>query len=236
MGIAVVALLAAACGPLATATPTAAPKASAVSAARDLDSAKAAGTLIVGSSMDNAPFSEYNKDHQPVGLDIAVITEAARRMGLQAEVRDYSFDSLQDALQRGQVDAVIAAMAITPDRTATFDFSTPYYTGDDGVIASPNSPIQAVTSLADLAAQKVGVQRGSIYEGWLLKNAVETGKMQRDNVRSYANPTEAVDDFDLRQGGARHARPADSTEFRAHGPGQARWLQSQPAAVRHRRA
>lgn len=162
----------------------------------DLAKTRAEGLLLVGSSLDNPPYSTYNDQFRPAGFDVALITEIGRRLGVRVEVEDFTFEGLLDALHLEQVDAAIAAISVTPERAARFDFSTPYYVGEDGILAAPNSSITAVKSLTDLQARRVGVQRGSIYEAWLESTLVQTGQMPRGNLLSYVSPDPAVDDLD----------------------------------------
>ena len=175
-------------------TPTGLAPASA--AGDDLARAKAEGVLLVGSSLDNPPYSTYNEQYRPAGFDVAYITEIARRLGLRVDINDFTFEGLLDALKLKQVDAAIAAIDITPERAAQVDFSTPYYMGEDGILAAPNSLISSVKSLADLQARRIGVQRGSVYESWLLNTLVQTGKIPRGNLLSYVSPDQAVADLD----------------------------------------
>ena len=95
-------------------------------------------------------------------------------------------------LQLGRIDAVIAAMAVTEDRLAAADFTSSYYQGEDVILAAANSPITTVASRVDLAQRRVGVQRGTVYESWLLRNMVETGEMPATNLRAYSQPADAL--------------------------------------------
>ena len=55
-------------------------------------------------------------------------------------------------------------MDATPERAAQVDFTTPYFRGEDGILAAPTSSLSAVSSLSDLAGLRVGVQSSSVYE------------------------------------------------------------------------
>jgi ABC-type amino acid transport substrate-binding protein len=162
----------------------------------DLARSKAQDLLVVGSSLDNLPYSGYSEQFRPTGFDVAMINEIGRRLGLPVEVNDFTFEGLLDALQLKQVDVAIAAISNTPERAAQVDFTTPYYMGEDGILAAPDSPITSVTSVLDLTDRRVGVQRGSVYESWLLNTIVQTGQMPSDNLLSYVSPDTAVDDLD----------------------------------------
>ncbi len=153
---------------------------------------QAAGVLRVGCPLDNPPFNMYNADFQPDGFDVALMTEVAQRLGLKVEFNDFAFDGLLGALQLGRVDAVIAAMAVTDERRAVVDFTSSYYQGEDVILAAANSMITAVAGRADLAQRRVGVQRGTVYESWLLRNMVQTGEMPAANLQAYSQPADAL--------------------------------------------
>jgi ABC-type amino acid transport substrate-binding protein len=162
----------------------------------DLAKSQGQGFLVVGSSLDNPPYSTYNEQFRPAGFDVAYITEIGRRLNLRTEVNDFTFEGLIDALRLKQVDAAIAAIDITPDRSAVVDFSTPYYMGEDGILAAPGSSIAQVRSLNDFQGRRVGVQRGSVYEAWLTETLVQTGQLPAENLLAYVTPDQAVDDLD----------------------------------------
>jgi arginine/lysine/histidine transporter system substrate-binding protein len=165
----------------------------------DLTKAKVEGLLVVGSSLDNPPYSTYSDQFRPTGFDVALITEIGRRLGLPVEINDFTFEGLLDALELKQVDVAIAAISNTPERAAQVDFTTPYYMGEDGILVAPDSPISSITSLLDLAGRRVGVQRGTVYESWLLNTIVQTGQMPPENLLSYISPDTAVEDLDSGQ-------------------------------------
>jgi polar amino acid transport system substrate-binding protein len=175
-------------GPTATPTQTPQPAVSEDDWTRIND----AGVLQVASSLDNPPFDTYSVRLDPDGFDIALITDLAHRLGLKVEFSDFAFEGLLDGLDLKQADAAIAAMAVTDDRRAQADFTTAYYLGEDGILAAPDSSIAAVTSADDLASRRVGVVRGTVYESWLQKNLIETGKMPAGNLQTYTKASDAV--------------------------------------------
>lgn len=158
---------------------------------------KAAGKLVVGTALDNPPFSTNDESFQPYGYDIALMTEMARRMGVQVEFTDFAFEGLLGAVRLKQVDAAIAAITITPERQSVVDFTTPYFFGNDGILAKSDSAITAIVSVADLAPRRVAVQRGSAYEKALQNTVIKTGQMLELNLLSYAKPEHAVRDVTL---------------------------------------
>ncbi len=161
----------------------------------DLARIKAAGVLLVGTSADYPPFSFYRPDYTIDGLDIALIREIARRMGVQAQVSDFAFDGLVGALQLRQVDAIIGAIAATPERVVSVDFSNTYYIGQGAVLAATDSPVGAIASSQDLARLRVGVQKGSVYESLYQKDLIDTGLAPPTNLHLYMDAAQAVNDL-----------------------------------------
>ena len=200
VALAGLALAACAAPPAETPTPTRAGKPVAVvtqpaATEDDWSRVQAAGVIQVASPLDNAPFNMYNENFKPDGFDVALMDELARRLGLRVKFIDVPFEGLLGALQLGQADAAIAAMAVTRDRLASADFTQTYYVGEDGVLAAPNSDIATVQTKADMADRRVGVVRGTVYESWLRQNLIETGEMPAANLQVYTRPDEAMRDL-----------------------------------------
>lgn len=178
--------------PTATALPTQAPS------DETWQRIQTAGLLNVGTSLDYPPYARYDPSAQPDGFDIALMREVGRRLGVAVAFSDFAFDGVLGALQLRQVDAAIAALTITPERMSVVDFSQPYYVGEDATLAAGDSPITAISAPTDLAARRVGVQRGSAYETWLQNTLVAAGRMLPSNLLAYTRPEDAV--RDLREG------------------------------------
>jgi polar amino acid transport system substrate-binding protein len=199
VSIAIMALTAA-CGggqptPAAPASTAAPESGSAATATAAPDQSPAGGTteddwsrisagkkLLVGTAADYIPFSFYASDFKLDGFDVALIRDLGRRLGLDVELNDFAFDGVIGALQMKQVDAVIAAMSVTPERQQAVDFTNVYYVGEDAVLATVDNPISAVRSATDMAGKKIGVQRGSVYETWLQEALVDTGLVAHDQL------------------------------------------------------
>jgi polar amino acid transport system substrate-binding protein len=162
-------------------------------AAEDLQGIQSEGTLRVATTLDNPPFSTYDQNLKPTGLDIELITDLGRRLGLRVEIDDFTFDKLANAVVNDLADVAIAAISITPERASQVDFTNVYYVGQDAVLAALDSDIAKVASLDDLAALRVGAQEGSVYESWLRENAVETGKMPAEKLVALVSPDSGID-------------------------------------------
>jgi len=156
-----------------------------------------AGVLRVGIAADYPPFSYYNNQHMIDGFDPALIREIGNKLSVRVEMTDFAFEGLGPALEIGQIDAVIAALSVTPSREALADFSNIYYVGEDGVLAREGSDIDAVNIIDDLAYKRLGVQRRSVYEDWVRENLIAVGKLAEDQLFVYAKPEHAVSDLEL---------------------------------------
>jgi ABC-type amino acid transport substrate-binding protein len=163
--------------------------------AGDWQKIKAAGKITVGTSADYPPFEYYDKNYKMDGFDIALMQEIAKQLGLKVQFRDMAFDGLGNALKLGQIDAAMAAISVTPDRDALMDFSNVYYVGEDAVLAQKDSRITKISTVDDVAHQRIGVQKASVYETWLRDNLVSEGLMQAEDLMLYTDISQAVRDL-----------------------------------------
>ncbi|HEY1407500.1 MAG TPA: transporter substrate-binding domain-containing protein [Promineifilum sp.] len=153
------------------------------------------GRMVVGTSLDYPPFTFRNEQFAPDGFEIALITDIANRLGIGTEIKDMAFDSLGNALELGQIDVAIAAISVTPERETQLDFSNVYWVGEEGILARADSAIASITTLSQMAGQRIGVQRGSVYETWLQQDLVDSGMTQAGNLFVYATADAAVRDL-----------------------------------------
>lgn len=116
------------------------------------------------------------------GMDIDIMNEISKELGVEIEWIDVEFKGIIAALQANQVDMAIAGMSATPERRKTVDFSINYdipYEGEveeEGVLIYLVSAIGSdITSLDDLAGMIIGCQIGTIQEAKILELEAELG-------------------------------------------------------------
>ena len=168
--------------------------------ADDLSDVMQNGVLRMGSAPEYAPFVFYDENDAMTGIDIALIEEAGRRMGVRVQTVDIAFDGLIDSLKIGQVDIIGRGMSKTASRLEQIDFSRVYYKGEAEFIAlaSLTKPEQAdLSSFKDL---KIGVQKATSFEQWIRENLISSGYTDARDVYLYANAsdlTKALDRMDV---------------------------------------
>ncbi|MDO9545652.1 MAG: ABC transporter substrate-binding protein [Pelolinea sp.] len=148
------------------------------------DAIKETGKIVVGTSADYEPWEYKDEDDNFVGIDMEIMREIGKRMGVEVEFQDLGFDALVTAVQEGKVDAAIAAMASTAERRETVDFSVMYYAGDNIMLKASDSDI-AFTDPLEAASYKIGTQSGTIMQYWVENNLIDPGLMAKENMSLY---------------------------------------------------
>lgn len=162
-----------------------------------LEKIKADGKITVGTSADYPPFESVDENGEIVGFDIDIMKEIGKRLEVEVEMVDMGFDGLVTAVQEGKLQAVIAAMAPTPERQEKVDFTIPYFYGLQTILGAPDTDI-SITDPKQMADYKVGIQSGTTMEEYLLTELVESGLMSEDNIARYERVDNAA--LDLKAG------------------------------------
>ncbi len=131
---------------------------------RSFDQIVAAKTLRVGVNL-LVPYAMQGKEGKLVGSEIDIAQRVAKDMGVSAEFKLYDQEQLIPALQKGEIDIIVAGLSITPARALQVWFSQPYASSGIG-IATNTSLTSEFNSLDDLDSDKVaiGVIGGTVSE------------------------------------------------------------------------
>ena len=62
-----------------------------------------------------------------MGFEVDIADALGKRLGMEPRFVQQQWDGLVPGLQRGEYDAVIAGLEITPERLEKISFSSPYY-------------------------------------------------------------------------------------------------------------
>ena len=166
---------------------------------QDWEAIQQRGTIVVGTSADYPPLSFYDDTFRITGFEPELMRALGERMGVEVQFRDTPFPGLPNALQQRQVDALISAISITPEREAAMDFTDVYLIGEDAFLVAAGTELGGINTLDEVQRDtRVGVQEGSSYQAWLEQELVEPGLLPAANLLTYADAERAV--RDLRSG------------------------------------
>jgi ABC-type amino acid transport substrate-binding protein len=144
------------------------------------------GEQITVASDISYPPMEFTKNGKPVGFDIDLMNEIAKRANLQVEYQNVTFDGIIPGLGNNLYDAGLSSFTITKAREQKVDFSDPYFNADQSLMVQSDSPIKSVDDIAD---GTVGVQLGTTGEV-KTKEFKQEGKITGE-VRTFDTITDA---------------------------------------------
>lgn len=151
------------------------------------DRIQESGVLRVGIDPTFPPFA-LDEGGTLTGIDVDLARALAAEMGLAAQFTYFGYDGLYDALSTGQVDVLISALVVAPERTRDFAYSGPYY--DAGQVLIVPADTTDIASTDDLDEQRLAVELGALGH-------VEVLGLQRNrpalSVQTYGGVAEALD-------------------------------------------
>jgi polar amino acid transport system substrate-binding protein len=97
------------------------------------------------------------------GFEAAVAYAIAAEMGYEADAVTWVRTTFDEAIQPGakNFDMNLQQYSITPERAENIDFSLPYYTSNQAIVALEGSAAEGATTIADLKDVKFGAQVGT---------------------------------------------------------------------------
>jgi polar amino acid transport system substrate-binding protein len=217
-------LLVSACSPAATPSPTATPTAApsvAPSVAGGSPSAEASNPpssalasiapvpsgqlifsdkLVICSDIPYPPQEFFDDSGNPIGSDIELGQEIAKRMGLTAEIQNSVFDTIIAALSGGKCDIIISAQNITTSRVKQVDMIPFFQAGQSFVVATGNPA--GIKTQDDLCGKKIAAETGTTevdylngtgdYAGQGLSAACTKGGKPAINVKGFGKDSDAL--------------------------------------------
>lgn len=82
--------------------------------------------LRVGYRAQHLPYSYFNRRNELVGFDVELMHRLAARLDVKLEFVPYTFDSVIDQLDSGEIDVAMSGLVIKPERLLAVGFSRPY--------------------------------------------------------------------------------------------------------------
>ena len=123
-----------------------------------------AGTLTVGT--DKPAYPPYFEDDDPSngkGFESAVAYAIAEKLGFTKDEVKWTVVPFNSSYAPGEkkFDFDVNQISITPKRAERVDFSDPYYTAPQAIVALKDSGAASATDLASLKDAQLGVQIGT---------------------------------------------------------------------------
>lgn len=112
------------------------------------------------------PFDFTGPDGRPAGFNIDLARAICEEIKVPCTIQMRQFQTLIDALNTRQGDAIIASMAVTPQMRALVDFSDPYYRVPARFVSLKANVLPTIRP-EYLAGKKVGVVKGTAQEAYL---------------------------------------------------------------------
>jgi polar amino acid transport system substrate-binding protein len=142
-----------------------------------------AGKIVFCSDISGPPLEFYDASSKPVGSDIDLGTEIAKRLGVKAEWANTPFSGIVPALQAKNCDAILSQLFDKPKRREVIDF-VDYMNSSQSLLVAKGNP-HNVKSLEDLSGLKVAVENGTTIQSLIddqNKKFVAAGKAPAEVV------------------------------------------------------
>lgn len=129
--------------------------------------------LTVCTNLPYVPF-QFDDGNGPEGFDVDIVDLAAEELGIEQEIVDLKFDSIESgaALTGNKCDLAAAGMTITEDRQKNLTFSEPYF---DEVIAFMTPKGEAVQDISEIldGDLTLGVQASTTSLDYAMDNGLD---------------------------------------------------------------
>ncbi|MBQ9272139.1 MAG: transporter substrate-binding domain-containing protein [Mogibacterium sp.] len=162
-----------------------------------------------GYDKDFPPYSYIGDDGETTGFDVEMAKAVCDYYGWQYEGVAINWDSKQAELDSGSIDCIWSGFTRSPDREENFEWAEAYSLNTIKMMVLKDS---GITSIADLAGKKVGVQGGTSAQEMLEMSPEEGGASDIAEtfaeIPAYDTYTVAVNDL---QAGAIDAIAIDET-------------------------
>ena len=134
-------------------------------------------SLRLGIDPSYPPMDAKAPDGSFKGFDVDLGNEICRRIHAHCEWVEVEFSGMIPALQARKIDAILSSMAITEKREQQILFTSKIFQFKSRLVARQGSPLaaNAKTQANVLAGKQIGVQSGTQFEAYALKNWAPLG-------------------------------------------------------------
>ena len=136
---------------------------------------------------DYPPFNYLDDEGTLTGFNVDVARAICLELDVSCDVQPRDWKDLVPALKRGETDAVIASLAITPRALSEVDFTDRYFFSPARFATRKNHLPKLEMTPVGLEAKRIGVLKGSVHEAYLKA-------FFRDSIpQAFASPELAYD-------------------------------------------
>ena len=142
-----------------------------------------AGKIVYCSDISGPPLGYFDENNQPIGSDIELGQEIAKRFGVKAEFANTPFDGIIPALQAKHCDAILSQLFDKPARREVVDF-VDYMYSSQALLVHKGNP-KNIKSMDDLSGVKIAAENGTTIQSLVEdqnKKFVAAGKPPADLV------------------------------------------------------
>lgn len=144
------------------------------------------GTLRVGLDPTYPPF-ESLEGGELQGIDVDLINALANDLNLRVSISYFGYDGLYDALYTDQVDILMSALVVLPEKTKDFSYGIPYFDAGQILVSRVGEKFNNPNEIED---STIAVELGA--EGHTLANQWKRNKMNLV-VTAYKSVEEALE-------------------------------------------
>lgn len=98
------------------------------------------------------------------GYDVQIAKSIADSLGRELVIVKLSWSGLIEALNQGQIDAIIAGMADTEERRQSINFSIPYHVTEYGIMTLGDSEFAGATTIHDFSGASILGQKDTMLD------------------------------------------------------------------------
>ncbi len=117
------------------------------------------GKLVMATAASLPPYAMTGDKDRFEGIDVEIAQAIADKLGLELQVKDMSYSALITAVQTGEADMAMGALAVTEERKNNIRFTRSYASGEHVVVAIKDSP---VCKSGILPVGKISAAEGSV--------------------------------------------------------------------------
>lgn len=152
---------------------------------------KKAGKIVYCSDITYPPEESY-QGTTAVGSDIDIGTAIAAQMGVKADFKNTTFDSIIAALNAKKCDAIISGMNDTAARRKQVDFTDYLKVGQSFMVKAGNP--KHITSLVSAAGHTVSVESGTTDRDFLAAQSAKLVKQGKKaiEIKTFPKDTDAA--------------------------------------------